>query len=156
MGLFSLTHSPLVSVKISMRTEHESPMHPLLDELIKNYKHFSQVEFPRGIPGETSQWRSLLQQITKYEAICIQEVHKYLSGDKATSELAQCPSALKKQLEGYVTTDGLAREFANKLLSYVKHVENLGHLLEDSATTLGNPCSVFRNEAAQGVSLKHN
>lgn len=154
MGLFSLTHSPHVSVKITMHTEHESPMHPLLDELIKNYKHFSQVEFPRGIPGDASQWRALLQQITKYEAICIQEVHKYLSGNKANSEVARCPSTLKKQLEGYVTTDSQAREFSNKLLAYVKHVENLGHLLEDSTTTLGNPCSVFRNEAAQGVSLK--
>ena len=139
-----------------MHSEHESPIHPLLDNLIKSYKHFSQVEFPRGIPGDASQWRPLLQQITKYEAACIQEVHKYLSGNKATCALAACPVELKKQLEGFVTTDSKAREFSNKLLAYLKHVENLGHLLEDSAQTLSNPCSIFRSETAQGLSLKQN
>lgn len=143
-----------MGIAYDMHTEHESPIHPLLSELINQYKHFSQVEFPRGIPGDASQWRTLLQDITKYESSCIQEVHKYLSGDKADSALALCSPTLKKQLEGFVTTDNASREYATKLLNYLKHIENLGFLLDDSSKTLGNPCNTFRNEESQGITLK--
>lgn len=139
-----------------MHNEHESPVHPLLNDLILNYKHFSHIEFPRGIPSNTaSEWRPLLQSITKAEANCIQQVHQYLIGESANLTLALCPTELKRQLESFRSTDDTSREYAGKLLQYTLHIEKLGFQLEDCIASLGNPLKVFRHEKAQGISLKN-
>lgn len=134
--------------------DHDSPIHPLLDDLIQKYKHFSQVEFPRGVPAPAANWKPLLQQLTQYEARSIGEVHKYLSGELAEPKNTICPPELKKQLEGFVTHDVAARDYVNKLNLYLKHIETIAHLLQDCAEQLGNPCQTFRSAETVGLSLK--
>lgn len=124
----------------------EYPIHPVLDDLIQNYKAFSHVEFPRGIPQPVAQWKPLLQPLTKYEAACIQEVHHYLCGKTAEVAKAQCPQDLKKSIQSFITTDNDKRDYVNKLSDYLKQIENLNFLLEDCVEELGNPCSQFRTD----------